>query len=120
MKPLKNLLSLLISLIISYAVIVLFNIGYEWLLFIPIYFFLITYLTIYYLALQQKKNQRLYIISYLSLTMIRLFIHIAIMVLLFIFTNAEYLIASLFLCNYIVYNIFELSFLLKKKKEHTH
>ncbi len=107
------------ALIISLLIILLFNNGHEWLVAVSLYFFLLTMFIIRLLVKKLKKHPRLFISTYLASTMIRLFLHVAIMVVLFVLTDVEYLIATLFLANYIIFSIFEVYTLISKKNMDT-
>ncbi len=115
----RSLITFTIALIISLLIILLFNKGYEWLMAVSFYFFLLTTFNFRLLQNKLKKNPRLFISTYLASTMIRLFLHVALMVVLFVLTDVEYLIATLFLANYVIFSVFEVFSLLSKKNMHT-
>lgn len=103
----QSLILLCISLILSYFIIFLFNQGKEWLAIIPLYFYLLSFASFKFLKMRHKKTPTLFISSYLAVTMIRLFLHLTAIVVLFIYTKEKYLIATLFFVNYIIYTVYE-------------
>lgn len=115
----RLIITFIIALFISLLIILLFNKGHEWLMAISLYFFLLTMFIFRLLQNTLKKNSRLFITTYLASSVIRLFLHIAMMIMLFLLTEVEYLIATLFLTNYVIFSIFEVLSLLSKKNMHT-
>ncbi len=105
----------LVSIVLSLLTILLFNQGQKWLLVVSGYFYIITLASIKFFKIKQNKSQSLFITSYLTTTMLRLLLHLIIMLILLYFMKEKYLIALLFLINYVIFSVFEVITLLSKK-----
>lgn len=103
----KSWLVLVINLVISFLIICIFNYLLWYFLTIPIYFFIVSTISHWYLnkVLTHKPNQ--FISRYMLLTMIRLIIHIVVIIVLFIHFKEKFLIAGLFFINYLVSTTYE-------------
>ncbi len=115
MKNLKSYFQLIISFIITFVVIAIVNPQSFVLLIISPYFFLLHILSQHLLEKKQQKSPKLFISAYLAITMIRLFVHILALILLFVLFNEKFLIAALFFVNYSFFSSLEVFKWLKKK-----
>jgi hypothetical protein len=102
-----SLLILLLTILLS-AIIIFFITSKSWfLLAIPFYFYGVSFIGYIYLDKQNRKSPAKFISTYLLVSTLKLFLHLAIILTLLFTCNQKVLLAILFLINYFVFSFYE-------------
>jgi len=113
----KSWLVLTMCSLISFLIIVIIAPSLWYLTFISFYFYSLSEISFQYLNKKHQQSPNRFISQYMLVSMLKLFLHIAVLVILFFFFTEHFLIAGIFFFNYIIYSIHEATLWLSIKSK---
>jgi len=113
----KSWFVLTISILVSFTIIMFISQSLWYLAFISFYFYILSHISFRYLNKKHQQSPNRFISQYMLVSMLKLILHIAVLVILFLLYTERFLIAGIFFFNYIIYTIHEASFWLSTKNK---